>query len=103
MTKNNKLKMTFGYKDTDFTRVYTVNGIDDSDVDGIKEKIKAVNASLEGGTADGLNAFFRSDDFDAENSVGTFTKITHAQLESTETIDIPIADEETAEEDENNG
>lgn len=90
---SNKLKMTFGYKDTDFTRNFTISNVDDSLTSGIKSKILAVNASLSGGTSGGLDTFFRSDDYDSENSVGKFSGITAAQLESTTTVIIPLADD----------
>lgn len=80
---SNTVKLTMGYSGTDFTRNVKIADIAAEDLDSIKTKIKAVNASIVGGTSDGLPAFFRSDDYDAENSVGTFTGITAAQLEST--------------------
>lgn len=91
---NNKLKLTFGFEDTDFTRVYTINGIEDSLKSGIKSKIKAVNTSLAGGTSGGLDSFFRSDDYDSDAGIGKFSRITAAQLESSTTTVIPLVDEE---------
>lgn len=91
---NNKLKMTFGYEGTDFTRIYTVSGIADSLRSGIKAKIQAVNASLAGGTSGGLDSFFRSDDYDETENIGKFNRITAAQLESTTVTVIPIVDAE---------
>lgn len=91
---NNKLKMTFGYEGTDFTRNMTISNIDDSLTSGIKAKIQAVNASLTGGTSGGLDTFFRSDDYDETENVGKFNRITAAQLESTTVTVIPIVDAE---------
>lgn len=93
---NNKLKMTFGYENTDFIRNMTIANVADSVTSGIKAKIQAVNASLAGGTAGGLDSFFRSDDYDSEAGIGKFNRITAAQLESTTVTVIPIveADEE---------
>ena len=55
------VKLTFGYADTDFTRLYTFS-CDDSLLSGIPTKVNAINASLAGGTDGGLAAFFQSDD-----------------------------------------
>lgn len=96
---SNKLRLTFGYAGTDFTRNYTVANVADSLKSGIKDKILALNSSLAGGNSGGLNTFFRSDDFDSDNNVGNFNKITAAQLESTQITVIPLVEEE----DENNG
>lgn len=94
---NNKLKLTFGYAGTEFTRNYTITNVADSLTGGIKSKILAVNASLAGGNSDGLNNFFRSDDYDADENIGAFTGITAAQLESTTITTIPLADSEEGE------
>ena len=100
---NNKLKMTFGYENTDFTRNLTIANVADSLTSGIKNKIKAVNTSLAGGTAGGLDSFFRSDDYDSEAGIGKFSGITAAQLESTTVTVIPLVDSDDEEEDESNG
>lgn len=93
----NKLKMTFGYEGTDFTRSFTISDVADSLTSGIKSKILAVNASLAGGNSDGLNNFFRSDDYNADENIGAFTGITAAQLESTTITTIPLTDGEEGE------
>ena len=84
---NNKVKITLGYTNTDFTRNMQFNGVSDSIAAGVKTKCKAVNASLAAGTAGGLSTFFRADDYDAtdtENIVGNFSGIVAAQIDSTE-------------------
>ena len=85
---SNKLTMTFGYQNTDFTRNVTVGNVAASlSAATLKTRIKGVNSSISGGTSDGLPTFFRSDDFDSTNSIGAFSGITAAKLESTtETI-----------------
>lgn len=87
---SNNLKMTFGYQGTDFTRNVKITDIAADDLSGIKSKIKAVNASITGGTSDGLPNFFRSDDYDSEHSIGAFTGITAARLESTTVTEIDL-------------
>lgn len=94
---SNKLRLTFGYEGTSSTRRYTISGIEDSLKSSLKSNIKAVNASLAGGTHGGLSTFFRSDDYDAAEGIGTFKAITAAQLESTETIVIPIVGDDEEE------
>ena len=78
---SNKLKLTFGYEDTDYTRIYAfdvADSIDATAAASMKAAVKAVNASLTAGTAGGLSSFFVSDEGD------NFTLITDAQLELTE-------------------
>ena len=101
---SNTLKMTFGYQNTDFTRKVTVKNVNSSlTAAAIKTNIKGVNSSITGGTSDGLPTFFRSDDFDSTNSIGAFSGITAAQLESTTVTVIPLVDSDDEEEDESNG
>ena len=73
------LKTTFGFgAEQEFTRGYNFT-VADSLASACKDKIKAINTSLEAGTAGGLSTFFVSDD-----GLSNFTKITYAALESTE-------------------
>lgn len=69
-----KLKMTFGYADTEETRQYDFD-VADSVTAACKEGILAINTSLKAGTDGGLSAFFVSDEG------ANFTLITAAQLE----------------------
>ena len=72
-----QLQLKFGYEATDFTRIYEFD-VDDSVAPAdIVTAIQAVNASLSGGTADGLDTFFLSDDHDA--SKGNFNRIISAK------------------------
>lgn len=84
MATNNSLNMKFAYHNTEQTRSYKFDGIADSLVAGIKDKIIAVNNSLAGGTAGGLSSFFVSDDGDF------LLKISEAEIRSTETTNIPL-------------
>lgn len=77
----NSVTMTFGYNGTDFTRKYKFDNVSASALTGVKAGIKAVNASLEAGTAGGLSLFFVSDDY-IPDSIGTFTGIIAAQSDS---------------------
>lgn len=88
-TTTNNIKLTCGYKDTDFTRKYTITGVDSlsADKETVRGKVQAINGSLEGGTSDGLDTFFRSDDYDASESIGAFSGITEAVISNvTETV-----------------
>lgn len=91
---SNTVKFTFGYSDTDFKREYKLNVADSVASADIKSAILGLNASLAGGTAGGLSAFFIADDFDATNNIGYFTGITAAQRDSSteEYIDIEEAE-----------
>lgn len=91
---NNSIKLTLGYNQSEFTRNMTIGNVADSiasDSATIKEKIRAVNESIAGGTDDGLVDFFRADDYDGTG--GTFAGITAAQIVSTEVtvIELPNA------------
>ena len=76
------LKLTFGYEDNS-TRQYSL-AVADSLSGSCKSKIKNLNVSLLGGTSDGLDTFFLSDNGQS------FTGITAAQLESTEIITLDL-------------
>ena len=77
------LKMTFGYGESELNRQYAFE-VADSLASDCKDKIKAINTSLEGGTAGGLSSFFISDD------QFNFTAVTYAALESTVTENLNI-------------
>lgn len=79
----NSATFTFGYSNTDFTRNFKIENIAASALSGIKDDVKAINASLSGATDGGLSSFFVSDDFDAANNIGFFTGITDAFIDET--------------------
>ena len=81
---SNSVSLTFGYKDTDFTRIYKLENVTNAALSSVKANIQAINASLTGGTAGGLSTFFVSDDGDA------FTGIVAAQIDSTTTTNIAL-------------
>jgi len=87
----NSATLTFGYKDTDFTRQYTFDNLTEEQCTGLKAKVQAFNASLEAGTAGGLSAFFISDDFDAEEDIGYLTGIVEAYYKAVTVTDIPLS------------
>ena len=71
------LKMTFGFgAEQESTRDYKFE-VADSLASACKDKIKAINTSLMGGTDDGLAAFFLAD-----NGTDAFSKVTYAELTS---------------------
>ena len=86
----NTVKFKMAYKDTDFTRNMTISEVADSVLSAVEGKIEAINSSLAGGTAGGLETFFISDDYDADASIGSFAKITEARIESVVTTPIPL-------------
>ena len=90
---SNKLRLTFGYDGTDFTRNFSISDVEQADISTIKSKIKALNSSVAGGTSGGLNTFFRSDDFDSEENIGAFNGIKAAAL-TTETVTVINLDTE---------
>lgn len=87
MSTTNTIKLMLGYTGTDFVRKQNITDVaaSDADVETVRAKVKAVNASLEAGTADGLETFFRADDYDAQESIGAFAGVTQAVIDNTET------------------
>ncbi len=86
----NSATITLGYTGTDFTRKYKFENLTSEQCAGLKAKVLALNASISGGTDDGLSDFFISDDYDATKGIGTFSGITAAQYETTIVTDIPV-------------
>ena len=84
MSQDYSVKMTLGYEGTDFERSITVKGVDSvsAATETVRAKVKAINASLTGGTDGGLSNFFRSDDFDAEQNIGKFNEIKQVVVNS---------------------
>lgn len=88
----NSATLTFGYKDTDFTRQYTFDGLTDAQCTGLKAKVLSLNSSISGGqeAAAGLSSFFISDDFDATEGIGYFTGIVAAHYKSETVTEIDL-------------
>lgn len=86
----NNIKVKLAYKNTDFTRQLTMSDVADSVLSSVENKIESINTSLAGGTAGGLSTFFVSDDFDSENNVGNFVKISEAKIETIIETPIPL-------------
>ena len=86
----NSATLTFGYTNTDFTRRYKFDNITQEQCTNLKSNVKAINASLAGGTAGGLSAFFISDDFDASTGTGYFNSIVGAQYEASTLTEIEL-------------
>lgn len=82
----NSVEITMGFKGTDFQRKMKFDGVADSIVADVKDKCKAINASLAAGTDGGLGDFFRADTYAAGASatIGTFNAITAAKIDSLE-------------------
>ena len=80
------LKMTFGFgAEQDSTRNYNFS-VDDSLVTACKDKILGINESLAASTDGGLADFFLAD-----NGTDTFSKITYAEISSSETQVLDIS------------
>ena len=79
--------LTFGYKGTDFTRKYKFDDVATSALASVKANVMAFNESVTGGasSADGLDTFFISDDYDSTNNIGELASITAAQYDSVTT------------------
>ena len=88
-TINNRVSLDCAYKNTDFTRRYSMNGVSAAQLPLIESAVNAINSSIAAGTAGSLTSVFVSDDFDPSNDIGTLTKIERAVITSTE--EIPIA------------
>lgn len=75
MATEYSLKITMAFEDTDQTRIITFSDLKEAlDPAETVDKIKAINSSLSGGTSDGLDTFFLSDEGDK------FSEIISAQL-----------------------
>ena len=80
------LKMTFGFgEEQDSTRNYSLT-VDDSLAADCKDKIIGINDSLAASTDGGLASFFLAD-----NGTDSFSKITYAEISSTETQVLDIS------------
>lgn len=93
MAETNILNLTFGYTNTDFTRTYQFGGVSNGALSAIVDNVKALNASLTGGTSDGLDSFFIADDFDdsdSNNIIGKFAGIVALQSQKIEDEDIAL-------------
>lgn len=71
----------FGYENSTETKNYSMEipenvTVDATYIAGIKERVNAINASLEGGTSDGLNTFF------VDSANNNFAKISEARIET---------------------
>lgn len=82
---SNSATITLGYTGTDFTRKIKLADLEAGALSSVKAKVLAVNASLAGGTDNGLSTFFLSDDYDAAQGIGNFSSIVAAQVDSVET------------------
>lgn len=89
-----QLNLTFGYKDTDFSRVYAFEVDDSVSSADIVNAIKSVNSSLKGGTDGGLTNFFLSDDYDSDEGIGTFKGIQNATIISKTVENINLEEDE---------
>lgn len=80
MTYN--INLGLRYSGTNFERILTIPDVAETDaaISTVRNKVEAVNASIAGGTDDGLSTFFRSDDFDADNNIGAFAGISSCEV-----------------------
>ena len=89
MTSYN-VNLKLGYEGTDFERKMTIPDVNQADIptETVRGKVNAINASLSGGQADDLKAFFRADDFNASQNVGSLKKITACTINRRDVVDI---------------
>lgn len=80
------ITLTLGYKNTDFVRKYKFNKVTSAAAASAKAKVLAYNANI----PEADKRIFISDDYDADNDIGTFEKIVAAQYETTEYTRIPL-------------
>lgn len=78
------LSIEMSYDNTNFTRKYDFLNLSADEYTGAKDRIKAINVSLAGGTAGGLSDFFVADDY-VEGEQGRLSKISAAELKTVET------------------
>lgn len=83
------LQIDLEYTDTDYKRSYRMSGISRAAIDSANDNIRAINSSLEAGTAGGLSSTFISDDFDNEDGTGYLKKINRSVITSTTETDLP--------------
>lgn len=74
--------ITFGYDGTDFKRNYALELADSiapaDRNDFVRNAVKAINASIAGGTDGGMSAFFLADDYNG--TIGAFSGISYADV-----------------------
>lgn len=56
------VKLILGYENSNQTRSLLFNDLPSETINNVKTRAKAVNASISGGTDDGLASFFKDDD-----------------------------------------
>ena len=78
------------YTGTDFERQLTIPDVAETDaaLATVRAKVEAVNASISGGTDDGLSDFFRSDDFDSAENIGALRGIATAEVKAVDATQI---------------
>lgn len=82
----NDVTFTLGYVESDQERTYKFSGVSATYLSGIESAVTALNASIEGGTDDGLKNFFIADDYDdsdSEDVIGTLKKVNKVKIDST--------------------
>lgn len=89
-TTENTVKIKLSYTNTDFTRQMTISDVADSVLADVDTKIESINSSLASGTAGGLETFYIADDYDAQQSIGSFKKISEATISQVTQTNIPL-------------
>lgn len=80
MSTTNSVTLTMAYTGTDFTRKYKLDGVAAADLQNVKAKVLAYNASVP--AAD--KQIFISDDYNSATGVGELASITAASYETVE-------------------
>ena len=91
MSETYEISFQTKYKNTDFTRKYTLSDVDSisAAVETIRSKVNAINTSLAGGQASTLANLFVADDYDISEDIGSLEKISNIKIKAVTEIDIP--------------
>lgn len=88
---SNSISFKLNYKNSDETRTYEIPDVSDDYItpNDARNKVIAINASLEAGTANTLANLFVSNDYDSAEGIGTLSKITDLKIKTLVETDIP--------------
>lgn len=105
MTTSYEISFKTTYKDTDFTRQYTISDVESvsAATEIVRTKINNINESLASGTAQALSNLFVADDYDSSEGIGNLIKIIEPVIKVTTITPIEKTSTRNIEEDIENG
>ena len=79
------------YTGTSFTRKYEIEDVKNEDIiiNTVRNKVIAINQSIEGGQANDLISIFVSDDYNASQNIGTLENIYDVKIKTVTETEIP--------------